>query len=128
MTWFRQGRRSGTDSERREPGETARREHAEAGARVPGDVPEARLHATVSGVVQGVGFRYWTMGEAEKRGLVGTAGNLLDGTVEVTAEGTREDVEALLAWLRSGNTPGHVDEVEATIGPGTGEFTRFSLF
>ena len=120
MTWFRQGRRSGRESEEREPAEAAERE--------PGEVPEARLHATVRGVVQGVGFRYWTLGEAEKRGLVGSAGNLLDGTVEVTAEGTRDDVEALLDWLRSGNTPGRVDEVDATIGPATGEFTRFSLF
>ena len=113
MTWFRQGRRRGAEGE------------AEG---LPADVPEARLHATVSGVVQGVGFRYWTLGEAEKRGLVGFAGNLLDGTVEVTAEGTREDVEGLLAWLRSGDTPGRVDGVEASIGPATGEFTRFSLF
>lgn len=120
MTWFRHGRSSGRDSEGRAPGDAA--------GRAPGDVPEARLHATVSGVVQGVGFRYWTLGEAEKRGLVGSAGNLLDGTVEVTAEGAREDVEGLLAWLRSGDTPGRVDEVEATIGPATGEFTRFSLF
>ena len=120
MTWFRQGRRSGTDSEKHEGGDAA--------GPTPAEVPEARLHATVSGVVQGVGFRYWTLGEAEKRGLVGTAGNLLDGTVEVVAEGTREDVEGLLAWLRSGNTPGHVEDVDATIGPATGEFTRFSLF
>ena len=120
MTWFRQGRRRGT--------ETDGRGHDDEAGRPPEDVPEARLHATVRGMVQGVGFRYWTLGEAEKRGLVGSAGNRLDGTVEVTAEGAREDVEAFLGWLRSGNTPGRVDDVEATIGPATGEFTRFSLF
>lgn len=88
----------------------------------------ARLEATVSGVVQGVGFRYWTLAEAEKRGLVGSAGNLPDGTVQVVAEGPREEVEALLAWLRSGETPGRVQRVEAGIVPATGEFRRFSLF
>lgn len=89
---------------------------------------QARLEARVSGVVQGVGFRYWTLGEAEKRGLVGSAGNLPDGTVKVVAEGPRGEVEGLLAWLRSDGTPGRVDQVEAGIGPATGEFSRFSLY
>ena len=87
-----------------------------------------RLEATVSGMVQGVGFRYWTLGEAERRGLVGSAGNLPDGTVHVVAEGAPEDIESFLAWLRSGETPGRVDGIEATTGPATGEFTEFSLF
>lgn len=98
------------------------------GAVAPGAVPEARLHATVKGIVQGVGFRYWTLGEAERLGLVGSAGNRDNGTVEVIAEGPLDDVEALLGWLRSERTPGRVDGVEASIGPATGEFTRFSLF
>lgn len=106
-----------------------RGEH-DAGQSPPGEggAPEARLHATVSGMVQGVGFRYSTLGEADRLGLVGSAGNLPDGTVEVTAEGSREDVEALLAWLRSEDAPGRVDAVDASIGPGTGEFSRFRVF
>ncbi|MDQ4489936.1 acylphosphatase [Sinomonas sp. ASV486] len=92
------------------------------------DAPAARLRARVTGMVQGVGFRYWTLAEAEKRALVGSAGNMPDGTVEVIAEGSRADVESMLAWLRSGGTPGRVDSVEATIAPATGEFTEFSLF
>jgi acylphosphatase len=90
--------------------------------------PEARLHATVKGMVQGVGFRYWTRGEADRLGLVGTAGNKLDGTVEIVAEGNLEDVEQFLRWLQSGDTPGRVEGVEATIGPPTGEFKRFSVW
>ncbi|WP_369046392.1 acylphosphatase [Sinomonas sp. P10A9] len=92
------------------------------------DAPAARLRARVTGMVQGVGFRYWTLAEAEKRALVGSAGNMPDGTVEVIAEGSRADVESMLAWLRSGGTPGRVDSVQATIVPATGEFTEFSLF
>ncbi|AMM31267.1 Acylphosphatase [Sinomonas atrocyanea] len=92
------------------------------------EAPEARLSATVSGMVQGVGFRFRTLGQAERLGLVGSAGNHADGTVEVVAEGAREDVEALLAWLRSDEAPGRVDEVRADIGPATGEFSQFSLF
>ena len=92
------------------------------------DAPEARLHATVKGMVQGVGFRYWTRGEADRLGLVGSAGNRHDGTVEIVAEGNLDDVESFLRWLQSGETPGRVEGVEATIGPATGEFKRFSLW
>jgi acylphosphatase len=90
--------------------------------------PEARLHATVKGMVQGVGFRYWTRGEAARLGLVGSAGNKLDGTVEIVAEGNLDGVQQFLKWLQSGDTPGRVEGVEATIGPPTGEFTRFSVW
>jgi acylphosphatase len=79
-------------------------------------------------MVQGVGFRFQTLGEAERLGLVGLAGNLPDGTVEVVAEGPRDSVDALLAWLRSDEAPGRVDGVQASIGRATGEFSDFSLF
>lgn len=105
-----------------------RHSHDASSRPAPADAPEARLSAKVSGMVQGVGFRFRTLGEAERLGLVGSAGNLPDGTVEVVAEGARGSVEALLDWLRSAHAPGRVDEVQADIGPATGEFSEFSLF
>ncbi|MGH8268599.1 MAG: acylphosphatase [Steroidobacteraceae bacterium] len=70
-----------------------------------------RLTAWVHGRVQGVGFRWWTRARALECGLSGSAGNLSDGRVEVVAEGPRQDCARLLAALRSGVTPGHVDHV-----------------
>lgn len=70
-----------------------------------------RLTAHVRGHVQGVGFRWWTRARALELGLVGSASNLGDGRVEVVAEGPRAACEALLALLRGGTTPGHVDHV-----------------
>ena len=67
----------------------------------------ARLTARVSGRVQGVGFRAWTRREAVTLGLAGSATNLPDGAVEVIAEGRREDLDALVRRLRSGDAPGH---------------------
>ncbi|MDP5228711.1 MULTISPECIES: acylphosphatase [Arthrobacter] len=87
-----------------------------------------RLHAIVSGTVQGVGFRYWTRAEAEGLGLTGGVGNLPDGTVEVIAEGTRDAVTDLLDWLRSGDTPGRVGEVEAQLEEPSGGFPGFSVW
>jgi len=56
----------------------------------------------VSGVVQGVGFRYYTRLRANELGLSGWVQNLSDGRVEVWIEGPAGDVEKLLEWLRSG--------------------------
>lgn len=70
-----------------------------------------RLTAWVRGVVQGVGFRWWTRSRALELGLVGSASNLADGRVEVIAEGPKDDCERLLELLRSDATPGRVDHV-----------------
>jgi acylphosphatase len=57
------------------------------------------MTAWVRGTVQGVGFRWWTRCRGLELGLVGTAGNLQDGRVEVVAEGPRAACDQLLAWL-----------------------------
>lgn len=61
-----------------------------------------RVHAVVSGRVQGVGFRWSTEAEARRLGLTGWVRNTYDGTVETEFEGTDEAVEAMVTWLRSG--------------------------
>lgn len=71
----------------------------------------ARLTAWVHGMVQGVGFRWWTRSKALELGLVGSATNLRDGRVEVVAEGPKDNCERLLAALRSDTSPGRVDHV-----------------
>ena len=81
---------------------------------------EQRLTAWVSGRVQGVGFRWWTRARALELGLTGWAANLDDGRVEVVAEGPAADLDALLALLRSGGTPGRVDLVVERRGPARG--------
>ena len=70
-----------------------------------------RVHAVVSGSVQGVGFRYWTARKADGLELVGYARNLFDGTVEVEAEGPSEAVDALVTFLRSGPPSAAVTDV-----------------
>ena len=68
----------------------------------------ARLTAWVHGRVQGVGFRWWVRSRALALGLAGHAANLVDGRVEVVAEGARADCAALLDALRGPGTPGRV--------------------
>jgi acylphosphatase len=54
-----------------------------------------------SGRVQGVGFRYTTRQLAQRHPVAGHVRNLPDGTVEVVAEGPREQVEAFLAAVEA---------------------------
>lgn len=86
-----------------------------------------RVRATVRGRVQGVGFRAATAHEARRLGLAGTARNLLDGRVEVVAEGADDAVAALLAWLRRGPSLAHVTGVDAEDLAPTGEGVSFEV-
>ena len=70
-----------------------------------------RMTAFVHGYVQGVGFRWFTRAKALELGLVGSADNLRDGRVEIIVEGRARACAQLLAWLRSGQTPGTADSV-----------------
>ncbi len=56
----------------------------------------------ISGIVQGVGFRYFTQDEAERLHLSGYARNLRDGRVEVYAIGTPEQLARLRTVLERG--------------------------
>lgn len=86
-----------------------------------------RLDARVFGMVQGVGFRYWTIGRAEELGLSGQVKNLHDGSVSVVAEGPEPQVRALLDWLNSDRTPGRVERVDASISEAGGNFHGFRV-
>jgi acylphosphatase len=56
----------------------------------------------VEGRVQGVGYRYFAMREAETLGVAGFARNLADGRVEVLGEGSEEALAAFEGRLREG--------------------------
>jgi acylphosphatase len=86
-----------------------------------------RLHATIEGRVQGVGFRYFVLDTAQALGVTGWVRNRWDDTVEVMAEGERPALEKLLAALRRGPRAAFVSNVDVEWGPATGEFKRFGI-
>ncbi len=71
------------------------------------------IHAIVHGRVQGVYFRDYTRREALRLGVCGWVRNLIDGTVEVLAEGPPEAVDSLLAWLHTGSPMSEVTKVDS---------------
>ncbi|MGL9751120.1 MAG: acylphosphatase [Symbiopectobacterium sp.] len=58
--------------------------------------------AYVYGVVQGVGFRYYTQQQARQLDVKGYARNCENGSVEVVASGESQQVEQLIIWLKAG--------------------------
>jgi acylphosphatase len=91
------------------------------------EVAEVRLEALVHGRVQGVGFRWFVREEALRLGLRGWVRNRRDGTVEVQVEGSRRDLDALLAALRRGPAGAEVTDVETCWLPGNGEAAGFRI-
>ena len=73
----------------------------------------------VSGLVQGVGFRWFVARHARSLGLAGYARNLPDGRVEVVVAGSEEAVPALERLLRAGPANAQVERVERSPEPAT---------
>ena len=66
----------------------------------------------VRGRVQGVGFRWFVEREAHILEIAGWVRNNADGTVEVLAQGTRDQLAGLRSRLREGPRAARVDDVE----------------
>ena len=85
-----------------------------------------RVHATFSGMVQGVGFRYTAIRIALRTGVTGWVQNLFDGRVEAVAEGTETALEQFVRELRE-RFHGEVRGIELEWGEATGEFADFGV-
>ena len=72
--------------------------------------PRAR-HLIISGLVQGVGYRYSMVAEARRLGVTGWVRNRRDGTVEAHIEGEDRRCAELERWARQGPPTARVDGV-----------------
>ncbi len=86
-----------------------------------------RLHARVEGRVQGVGFRYFVLDNAQPLGITGWVRNRWDGSVEVLAEGAKNNLENLLTAIRRGPRRHTTTDVQVEWHDATGEFTSFRI-
>ena len=88
---------------------------------------QRRLHAIVTGRVQGVYYRNYVCRNAQQLQVMGWVRNLDDGSVEVAAEGEDADLRQLEMCLKQGPPLSRVDEVEVTYGISTGEMSDFTI-
>ena len=65
----------------------------------------------ISGIVQGVGYRAWTVRVARSLGLTGWVRNLHDGRVEVWVEGPPAQIDELEAQCRVGPPSAQVTSI-----------------
>lgn len=86
-----------------------------------------RLDASVRGRVQGVGFRYFVLREAEYLDLDGFVANERDGSVHVVAEGPGEVLDELEARLREGPPASIVERVVSHREPARGIGSGFRV-
>lgn len=82
-------------------------------------------HLIISGVVQGVGYRYSMVHEAQRLGVTGWVRNRRDGTVEAAVDGPSDAVDAMVQWARRGPPAAKVIDVSVSDTPGG--FQQFEL-
>jgi acylphosphatase len=86
--------------------------------------PVIARHLEISGHVQGVWYRNWTVDTARALGLVGWVRNRANGNVEAWAEGTEEAVNRFLTLAHEGPPAARVAQISVQEGEPQG-FTRF---
>lgn len=87
---------------------------------------DERVRVIYAGTVQGVGFRWRAVDASRGIAAKGFVRNLRDGTVELVAEGAREDVELLLAAVRA-RLGDLIEREDAVWSAASGEFREFAV-
>jgi acylphosphatase len=87
----------------------------------------ARLHVTVEGRVQGVGFRSFVQENAVLLGVTGWVRNRWNGAVELLAEGSQQNLEKFLQIVQRGPRAAFVSDVSIEWLSATGEFRDFRV-
>jgi acylphosphatase len=88
---------------------------------------ESAVHLRVSGLVQGVGFRYFVARKANALGVKGWVRNLYNGDVEIMAEADRLVLESFISEVRIGPRAAWVKETEIKWTGFQGAFPGFEI-
>jgi len=86
-----------------------------------------RLTVHFSGRVQGVGFRATVRHLACGYDVTGTVRNLIDGRVELIAEGARDELKAFLTGIAESELSGFIAKQQETWSPAQGKFKGFAI-
>jgi acylphosphatase len=81
----------------------------------------------ISGVVQGVGYRFFTQRAAARHQVLGYVRNLEDGRVEAFAEGDPKSVEEFKHELLTGPIYSKVSEIEETVLEPSNLYSSFRI-
>lgn len=71
-----------------------------------------QVYLKIYGRVQGVFFRNSAQEKASQLNITGWVRNVSDETVEITAQGSKEDLQKLIDWCYNGPRLAEVDKIE----------------
>lgn len=86
-----------------------------------------RIHVWVSGVVQGVGFRFFTIRKARELEISGWVKNTHDGKVEIVAEGEEWQLKDFTEQVKVGPSHSSVRGIEVKEEGYQNEFKEFEV-
>ncbi len=86
-----------------------------------------RAHILVTGLVQGVGFRYFIYKKAVELDLKGFVRNLYDENVEIVVEGDKDKIQILIEHANIGPRMAHVKDVKVQWEEDKNEFQDFRI-
>jgi acylphosphatase len=81
----------------------------------------------ISGMVQGVGFRFFAQRSAARHQVRGYVRNLEDGRVEALTEGSAKAVQAFLEDITAGPIYAKVEDIEETVLEPSGLYSAFLI-
>ena len=87
----------------------------------------SQLHIFYSGRVQGIGFRYTVKSLATGFDVSGTVRNLADGRVELSAEGTKEELDAFRRAIQDSEVGRFIRNEEVSWCEAMGGFRGFEI-
>jgi acylphosphatase len=85
---------------------------------------KTHLNITISGNVQGVGFRYQARIIALSYGIKGFVKNLSNGDVYIEVEGSQDKIDSFLYWCNQGPARSRVNDINSN----KGEVINFTTF
>ena len=81
----------------------------------------------ISGRVQGVGYRYFALDQANRLELYGWVKNTPDGAVECEVEGSKASIEAFLQALHKGPNLARIEAIHTEWHPETRKYSEFTI-
>lgn len=84
-------------------------------------------HLLISGLVQGVGYRWFVMRKANEYNLKGYVRNLYTDNVEVEVEGNKGLIQEFIKELRGGPRSAHVTDMKIQWGNYQGKYKNFDI-
>jgi acylphosphatase len=85
------------------------------------------VNMVITGTVQGVGFRYFVLRQAQELGIYGWVSNKPNGDVEALAQGDKEDLDQFIAKVKQGSAFSRVDNVILNWDDGQENYTSFEI-